>query len=1149
MTSKKPVFFDATGRRAARFTALGWAAALLGTVLAIGFVTSLIVARPVATVDFPSRTYSTAPPDLVKKAVAPGLLRQAVRLATEAQNRRLEARRLRRLRASQASRVLPTILQPQKGRSLSIGFYVNWDTASGGASYDSLKRSLPKLDWVIPSWLGLTGPNLDFKINLDRRSLNYMRAHKPDVAILPTVQNITQGKWDGPGLTKLLADPDRREKLANDIVSVLAANKLQGITIDFEDIPKAAHPNLEIFLARLSQIFAPHGWIIVQAVPFDDGDWPYRAYSQIVDYTMLMAYDEHDDSSPAGSIAGQGWYEKILDRRMRELPADSTIVALGSYAYDWVNNGHANVLDFHDAMGAARDAGATVQFDDATNNPHFGYRESDGTSHNVWFLDAVTVFNQIHAADHYQPAGYALWRLGAEDPTVLPLMGQRYNLPAPANLKYIAADTEDVDLDGTEGEILRVEANPQPGFRDLEIEKDTGDIINEKYRSLPTGFVIHRVGQAAKKLSLTFDDGPDPAWTPAILDILRAKHVQASFFVIGANMEAHPGLVQRILAEGHEVGNHTFTHPNLADTPLAAVRLELNATQRLFEALTGRSMRMLRPPYLGDAEPSDADEIVPIVEAQKLGYVTVGTHVDTLDWQELPVDQMMKLVEKEVHDPNPDLRGNIILMHDSGGDRTQTIKLLPVLIDRMRAEGYSFVPVSQLGGFTYDQVMPRLPLTVMLYADRIVFLALSFIGQFLYYCFIGAIVLGVARLLVLCGLALLNRFLKRNTPVPAVANNGETVSVLIPAYNEEKVIALTVDRILSSDYRNLEVLVIDDGSADHTAEVIRHRFADEKRVTLISIPNGGKANALNVALRQATGTVVVALDADTQFNPDTISRLVRWFADPQIGAVAGNAKVGNRINMITRWQALEYIVAQNLERRALSVLDTLTVVPGAVGAWRREALVDMGGFPADTLAEDQDLTIAIQTNGYRAIFDPTAIAWTEAPATFGGLGKQRFRWSFGTLQCLWKYRCITFNPQYGELGMVALPQVWLFQIILTTLAPVADLLVVWQLVGQWIAYKQHGTEFTDTDLKLIGVYYFVFIVVDLLAAMVGFLIDRHEDWKLLLWLPLQRFGYRQLMYYVVLRSIATAIRGPFVGWGKLERHGTVKTGPAARNSA
>ena len=199
------------------------------------------------------------------------------------------------------------------------------------------------------------------------------------------------------------------------------------------------------------------------------------------------------------SIAGQGWYEKILDRRMRELPADSTIVAIGSYAYDWVNGGQANPLGFHDAMGAARDAGATVKFDEATNNPHFEYREGDGTTHDIWLLDAATAFNQIHAADQYRPAGYALWRLGFEDPTVLPLMGQRYNLPVPANLKYIAADTENVDLDGTEGEILRVEANPQPGFRDLQIEQGTGDIIDEHYKSLPTGFVIHRVGQVGEK--------------------------------------------------------------------------------------------------------------------------------------------------------------------------------------------------------------------------------------------------------------------------------------------------------------------------------------------------------------------------------------------------------------------------------------------------------------------------------------------------------------------------------------------------------------------------------------------------------------------------------------------------------------------------
>jgi peptidoglycan-N-acetylglucosamine deacetylase len=1131
--ANKPIFFDSTGRRAALISIAGWALAVISTVLFLGVAASLVFARAPANVDLPGRSYAVNPPDLVRKAIAPGLLKSAARLAAQARNRRLENTRLRRLRNQAPSRVRPAILQPQKGRSLAIGFYTNWDTS--GASFDSLKRSLPKLDWVIPSWLTLDGPGLDFKIALDRRSLNYIRAVKPGVAILPVIQNVTLDKWDGPGLGVLLADPGRRADLQNQIIAFLSRNKLQGITIDFEEVPPAAHKNLEIFLSSLSQAFAPHDWIIVQAAPFDDDSWPYKAYAGIVDYTLLMAEDEVDESGPPGAIAGQDWYEKTLDKRMRDLSPDSTIISLGNYGYDWIKSqAQATVRAFAEVIVYARDSGAKIQFDDATNNPHYSYVDDNGGQHQVWFLDGATAFNEIHAADPYQPAGYALWRLGTEDPSTLSIMGRSYNAPIPSSLITIPSNSDDVDFDG-EGEVLRVESGPTDGLRRFDLDKQSGDIDDETYIDLPTNYVIRRVGQIPGKIALTFDDGPDPEWTPQILDILKQKHVPATFFVIGENMESHPGLVQRILAEGHEVGNHTYTHPNLADTPLPVVRLELNATQSLFEALTGHSMRLLRPPYLGDAEPTDADEIVPIEEAQKLGYITVGLHVDTEDWQLLPVDQMMKLVEKEVHDP---ISGNIVLMHDSGGDRSQTVKLLPVLIDRLRAEGYSFVPVSQLAGLSRDQVMPPLPLTVRLYADRLVFLSLSYFGQFLNYCFLAAIVLGIGRMLVLCGLAVANRLRHKDLMPPLY--DGPAVSVLIPAFNEEKVIVTTVERILASDYRNLEVLVIDDGSKDHTAYIVRSHFAREKRVSVISIPNGGKANALNVGLAHAKGEAVVALDADTQFNADTIPRLLRWFADPAIGAVAGNAKVGNRINMITRWQALEYIVAQNLERRALSALDTLTVVPGAVGAWRRAVLVDLGGFPADTLAEDQDLTIAIQVAGYRVHFDPTAIAWTEAPASFSGLGKQRFRWAYGTLQCLWKYRRITFNPLYGELGMIALPQVWLFQILLTTLAPAADLLIVWQLISEYLNYLQGPNQYTGGNLKIVAIYYLVFMVVDLLAAMVGFLMEKGEQWSLLWWLLLQRFGYRQLMYYVVVRSVATALRGPFVGWGKLERHGTVR---------
>src|SRR5262249_5372252 len=148
-------------------------------------------------------------------------------------------------------------------------FYVNWP-GSKDASFTSLKNTLPRLDWVAPTWLTLDGPGLDFKVNLDRGSLDYIRSHKPGVAILPLLQNGAAGNGDGPALQKLQADPARRKDLLAKVVAFLAEHKLQGLTVDFENVPQAAHPFLQKFLSDMSDAFAPHNWIIAQAAPFDD---------------------------------------------------------------------------------------------------------------------------------------------------------------------------------------------------------------------------------------------------------------------------------------------------------------------------------------------------------------------------------------------------------------------------------------------------------------------------------------------------------------------------------------------------------------------------------------------------------------------------------------------------------------------------------------------------------------------------------------------------------------------------------------------------------------------------------------------------------------------------------------------------------------
>jgi cellulose synthase/poly-beta-1,6-N-acetylglucosamine synthase-like glycosyltransferase/peptidoglycan/xylan/chitin deacetylase (PgdA/CDA1 family) len=1024
-------------------------------------------------------------------------------------------------------------------RPLSIGFFNDFDNSSvDGPSFVSLRDHLSQLDWVIPSGLTLRGADMALKSNLDMQALTFIRGARPKMPILPLLQNVVEGNWDGDNLATLLANPEARKARLSEIIAVLEANNLQGLTVDLESLPESAQDNMQAFIKEMSEAFRPRGWRIVLCVPFDDADWDYRAYAQLADYLLLMAYDEHWETGAPGSIAGQRWFEKVLSKRMAELDPARTIVAIGGYGYDWSGAPSAKAVTFQDAMRIARESQAPIVFDNESANPHFSYAERGGGQHSLWFLDGATAFNEIHAADAYKPAGYALWELGSEDPSIWSVMARDYGAPAPEGLSTITPITQ-FHFEG-HGGILSVATNRSNGERSIGLDPHSGAIVDEGYVKLPTSYVVDRYGAKPGKVALTFDDGPDPVWTPKILDILKAKGVHATFFIIGANAESAPGLLRRMVNEGHDVGNHTFSHPNLAWLSSPLVTLELNATQRLFQAYTGRSLRLLRPPFLGDDDPSSTEEIDPIAFAQSLGYLSVGVNIDSDDWQRPPASVIVQRVLDGAAADDPSIGGEVILLHDAGGDRSQTVAALPLLIDALQAKGYEIVPVSQLAGLTPDQAMPPVSEGSARGAvDRSVFLTFAGIGAFLRAILVPLIAIGLARFTFLTVLCLVGRWREWRRAAPKPSEFGRLVSVIIPAYNEAKVIVPAIERILESDYRKLEIVVVDDGSTDRTSEAVRAHFGKNRRVSLITIPNGGKANAINAALAQTHGDIVVALDADTQFAHDAISKLARWFVDPAVGAVAGNARVGNQINMITRWQALEYITAQNLERRALSALDCVTVVPGAVGAWRRAALDRLGGFPADTLAEDQDLTLAIQMAGYKVIFDCDAIALTEAPDTWSGLARQRFRWAFGTLQCLWKHRAATFRPRYGALGLVAIPQAWLFQIAISLLSPLVDLLFVARIVATAFDYSQHGAQVDWTDTRTVALYYLVFLLTDLGAGALGMVMEKGRRWSLLWWVIPQRFGYRQLMYYVVLKSVVKAVCGSSVGWNKLQRKATV----------
>jgi len=1027
-----------------------------------------------------------------------------------------------------------------------LGFYVPTDDGSRL----SLIRHINDINWLAPALATVVGPTHDFQYFRDRplHAILAASAHHPSV--LPVIQNVRNEEWDGPNTARMFRDKAAREKLLNQVQAMLDAEHAYGVVFDFENLPPESLKAYQGFIAEANRRFSPR--VVTMAVPVDDESWDLRAFARAADKLILMDYDEHYSGGDAGPIASQPWFVDHLRSAMRQVPRDKAIVAVASYAYDWPDGkSNADILTMQEAWLIAHDNQVTTRFDPASGNATFDYNDDDGTLRHVWQLDAASVWNQLRAIKMTDASGVALWRLGSEDPGVwkdFRAIKQGTTPPTFGILNSVGKN----DVQG-DGEILRVTDTPTTGMRTVTADK-YGLIRDEHFESYPTPFVVTRTGYKPKQIALTFDDGPDGRWTPKILDILKEKGVPATFFVIGENALAHPLLLKRILAQGSEIGNHSYTHPNLALVSQRGAHIEINATQRLVEAYTGRSMRLFRAPYFGDAEPTTSDELLPALLAQQSGYAIVGLHIDSEDWTRPGVQAIIDNTIRQVRDfdpaengtaddePGKRKTGNVILLHDSGGDRSQTVQALPVLIDRLRAMGYTFVPVSQLAGLTPAQVNPVISGSdlVAVRFDVSIFLVLAALDATLKFLFFTAIFIGTARAILLAILAVRSN-LRRNRPVPPEIEPGRFVSVLIPAYNEARVIEESVKRVLASECVQLEVIVIDDGSKDETSAIVHRAFDGDARVQLLTLENGGKARALNKGLELAKGDVIVALDADTQFEPMTIARLARWFADPEIGAVAGNAKVGNRINIVTKWQAVEYVTAQNLERRALDRFDAITVVPGAVGAWRRAALDMVGGYPHDTLAEDQDLTIAIQRKGWLVEYDVDAVAWTEAPETFGALAKQRFRWAFGTLQCLWKHRRILRDRRPAGLALVGIPQAWLFQIGFALISPLIDLALAVSVVSTFVRVQQHGWAQTQSDVIRMLFYWVAFTGIDAICGWIAYKLEPREKRFPVFLLLAQRFVYRQIMYSVVVRAVAAAVRGPWVGWGKLERSGRVAT--------
>jgi peptidoglycan-N-acetylglucosamine deacetylase len=1166
MSHRTPVFIDRSGRRWQRIRRAAIVLGVATTTIGLAVALSLLFAPSIP---------SLQPQSLTRKPV--------VRLSERARllaRRRFQQALATTRHAPPARHVnrMPTIpsngqKQPPAGSPVIGGFFVNWDDNS----YASLATNLRQLDLVVLEWgfVATGGDSLRLDTVNGKRAMARILEEPPErrPKLLVMVSNFNTAKqtFGGRDLRALLSQPAARARAIAQLTYVVQANGLAGVLVDFEvaDNFPQLHQLSMTFTRELRARLQPLGKTVAYAVPAYIDVAQLREVAGAVDQVFAMVFDEHYSGGDPGPIASQQFYADRSRALAAVVPPEKLILMIGAYGYDWNDRQGKIAADeatFQDIVRVLRDSGAVMHMDRRSLNPVATFQSRDSTDHEIWFLDAVTAYDELKVAQSLGVAGVAFWRLGSEDPSIWRILDDDGHLLAADSLKT-SLPGYDPELDG-DGEILRIRAEPVPGARVINVDSASGLIVNERFTSYPTPFIVQRFGSQEVHphwVALTFDDGPDPTWTPPILDTLASRGVKATFFVIGQNADAHVPLLRRVYREGHEIGNHTYSHPNLGLTGRRRTEVELDANERLIEAMLDRRTALFRPPYFGDAEPTTRNELVPVWLATQRNYLTVGLHVDSEDWQDPPPDSIIRnVLEARPADPNdraecPDslAKGvttacNIVLLHDGGGNRANTLAALGPLIDSLRARGDTLVLVSQLAGLSREQAMPPLDATSGMERFLLVggFGLLGIVEWLLFWIFTIAVVLGVGRLVIIGALALVQR-VKRHQDRSVPTTYFPPVSVIIPAYNEEKVISQTIDSLIAQQYRGaIEIIVVDDGSKDGTYQQARASHGDKPGVRVFTKPNGGKASALNFGIAHALYDIVIALDADTLFARDTVAELVQPLAEPRVAAVAGNAKVGNRINIVTRWQALEYVTSQNLDRRAFSLLDCITVVPGAVGAWRRDVVQEVGGFKEDTLAEDQDLTLAVRRAGYSVAYADGAIALTEAPDTLRALARQRFRWSFGTLQCAWKHRGALFRRRYGTLGWIALPNVWLFQLLLPALSPIADLMFVFSLLSVWASRTSHGATYALVNLEQVLTYYAVFLLVDWAAAMIAFLMEPREE-KQLTWLIfIQRFAYRQVMYWVVVKSFTAAVRGHVVGWGKLERKATVEleTAEASRTA-
>ncbi|HMT55304.1 MAG TPA: glycosyltransferase [Candidatus Saccharibacteria bacterium] len=758
--------------------------------------------------------------------------------------------------------------------------------------------------------------------------------------------------------------------------------------------------------------------------------------------------------------------------------------------------------------------------------------------------DAVTVYNLVHHLKSLSLVDdvteYSIVDPGYEEYTTWKYLQDPYeDLRNHYLLSENVRGSLDIKKEG-EGEVVSLKQDGIAGTRKT-IYDDSGIITMSTMTvdQIPT--IVNKTGKLPKKIAITFDDGPNAQYTSQVMDILDRYGVKGTFFVIGYNVLANPDTAREIVNRGHEIENHSYNHPVFSRLVADSQQKEIQANSELINAVTGQSPSYFRKPYSDNNEVQTEDDVNFLGILRKLNMESSEYDIDSKDWLLETPDQVVQRVIDELNHAQEDY--SQILFHDNHSDVFRTLEALPRVIEYLQANGIQIVRVDELVQSTYEGVAVTTTEFRALSIKNKIFVAFVWTNIFL----ITIAILKYSWMIIggfIYFIKGAHRRRQSNKHAKKQSKKRPTFGVIIACYNEELVIGRTIEGLLNGTYKNFKITIVNDGSKDNTAKVVKAYCKKDKRVRLITVPNGGKARALEQGIAKTRNQWIVFCDADTIFHPDALQNFADNIAsNKKVAAIAGRIFVGNTVNALTRSQAIEYGVAHIFLKAAQHIINSITVVPGALGIWERKSLMKNGGFTSDTLAEDADATMSIISMKRRVVYNSAVTAKTEAPEDLKQLYKQRTRWQLGNMQAAIKHHKGLFRPRYGALGFYGLPMM-IHELITTMLFPLLLGFSVFVLMSRF--YNWHFL--IPYNLRFISSSWFILlsfslIITELAISIFVILVEKtsiKNKLKLVATLPYYITFYKAFLSYSTIVAVLRAARGTLQGWGHLTRTANVK---------